>query len=196
MAWVAPGTAIAGTVLSAAFLNVYRDDLNYLKGVLDTAPVSYTPTVADVVSTVAQTATISFTVGASEMADGDVIKIYAAVKVKSTGGTYTLDMFWGSSSVNLSSTSQSAGSEKFHLVEFKLERVGADLWVRGQEGTMAADLQKPFHDLAAGNTNVAVISAPTFTSSQTVALKITLNVNSANDYWKTQKARVVRVRAV
>jgi hypothetical protein len=32
MAWTAPGTAVDGTVLSAAFLNIVRDDLEYLYG--------------------------------------------------------------------------------------------------------------------------------------------------------------------
>lgn len=191
--WTTPKdwTAIVVTV---ADLNTHiRDNLNYLKAALDIAPALYATTKADVVSTTAQTTTMSFQVPANEMTDGSVIHIYLAVKVRSTGGTYTLSMFWGSSSVTLSTTSQSAGTEKFHLVEFKLQRVGTDLWVRGQEGTMASEMQKPFHDLVAGNTNVAVISAPTFTSTQTVALKITLNVNSANDYWKTVAARAVRL---
>lgn len=162
----------------------------------------YVTTVADVANTAAaDQTTISFTVPANAMADGDVIEIVAAVLSKNnkgSDGVVTHKIFWGSGSVQIGSDSwTNNASERKVLTRFSMMRVGADLWCRKSAvGSVSYD----DYDYSLSNhtsfgDNVGVISAPTFSSDQTVALKLTLSAADVNFYWKSQKARAYRVAA-
>ncbi|HEY6180244.1 MAG TPA: hypothetical protein VIX73_37640 [Kofleriaceae bacterium] len=199
MSFTPYATAIAGSVLTAAWLNTYvRDNGNFIKAVLDTAPVSYNPTLQNVVNSTARTAVIAFTVGASEMADGDVIEIICSALVKNNFGSpaVLLEAFWGSTGVALSSATNwtANAAEVKQLLQFRLQRVGNDLWVRGQEATAHPDLQLPTLDLTPGYSNVVTMT-PTFTSSQSVEVRLTFSAANAQLYFKPQKARVMKIRA-
>lgn len=171
-----------------------------ISGTTITGPVApYTVTRADVANTAAQTTTLSFSVPANDMADGDVLEITTSVLIKNnkgTNGTVAWDWFWGATTVNLFAavTWTNNATESKYMLAFRLQRVGADLWMFGEPGLTgdARDLySRPGYDLSNGAPGHAtVMSAPSFTTTQTVALKLTLSAADVNFYFKPQAARV------
>lgn len=203
--------ASAPAVSAASEVNLYVDST--LKDLLRSRDAGvyerlmpgcgYIATLADVANTVAETTALSFSVGANEMKDGDVIHVWVAFKFKNTSvvsPTITAKWNWGASAqltfVANSSTTTNA-SERLWVAEMTMQRVGTDLWfydtITGTNGGAlpAAVLAVNSFDLAS-NSNVGTISAPTFTSAQTVALKITLSSADVNFYLKPQSCRVWR----
>lgn len=198
-----PASAITSGTLATARLGSGRADAtSQLTGAQTYVPFRYAATVTNVVSTTAQTTAISFVVPANDMATGDVILIEVAVKLKNSkgsAGTVTQDLFWGASSITLASAISWANNatERTYLFKYGMQRVGADLWVWSAGGGWSASpFSMPFAvDLTASAGNAAVIVAPTFTSDQTVALKITLSASDANFYYKPQSATVQKLAA-
>lgn len=163
----------------------------------------YAVTSADVSNTTTPTNAIAFTVPANAMADGDVIVIHVAVLAKNnkgTDGTVTYKLVWGATSITFEDvrTWTNNATEKKALLEFRLMRVGSALWVFGiLSGTMALTaipIAKASGTLPAADENVQS-GTPTFSSSATVALEITLSAADATFYFKPQAARAHRFAA-
>ena len=162
---------------------------------------SYAVTVADVANTATQTTTLSFTVPANAMSDGDVLSIFCTFLLKNnkgTSGTVTVDMFWGSESVTVSpaTTQSNSATEQEVSLFYYATRVGSNLWIFKTIAFFGAQIfpwgfSDDIVSRAAGSYNNK-ITAPTFSSDQTVALKITLSAADAAFYWKTQTARVIK----
>lgn len=163
-----------------------------------TAPLAeYDATLTNVTDST-QTTTLSFTAPANEMADGDVIVISIAALVKNnkgTDGTATWDLAWGGVSATLvesdcsttATTWSNNANERKKLFWFWVQRIGADLWAgKGGSQALGSNVTGGAGDCA------AVLSAPTFSSNQTVALKLTLSATDATFYFKPQAARVIR----
>jgi hypothetical protein len=162
---------------------------------------SYVPTLANVLNTAAQTTMLSFPVPAGAVADGDVIDIWAAVLFKNNAGgarTVTHDWFWGATTVATSGAVSWAdnATERKTVWRFRLMRVGADLWCRGSSGLPSIpDEEEPYTiDATAYAGNSAVMSAPDFTTLQTVYLKLTFSAAHANTYVKPQAAEVIHLK--
>jgi hypothetical protein len=160
------------------------------------APQHYAMTVADVANTTTETTTASFTMPANEMSDGDVLLWILTVKAKnnkgSTGGI-EYKWHWGATSVSAGTESYTDdATERNWILGFLMGRVGADFWVlRRITFDSLYDVFSAGYLALTTNTNVVTMT-PTFSSSATVALKITLDAASASFYWKTQSARVIR----
>lgn len=162
---------------------------------------SYTPTLVSASST-SEFDAIAWTVGAAEMADGDVILIEFAIQIRnSTGGaiTPTIKFKWGATSITLTTSGWSnVAATRTLLLHLRCQRVGADLWVLDTNSGSTAALVNLNTDLiAVATTNTAqVMTAPTFSSSQTVKISVTLgSYNATNNFWNTLAARIVRVAA-
>jgi hypothetical protein len=107
----------------------------------------------------------------------------------------TIDGFYGASTATLSNAlAQSDDATEFkYLAEYVLMRVGSDLWVFARTTTTpAAMVAGVFAD---GTSNAVVITAPTFGSAQTVALKMTLSAADATFYTKPQSAQALHFKA-
>ena len=140
---------------------------------------------------------------ANDMQAGDVILGLMDVLVKNnkgTDGTITYDVAWGSASATLLGgdgvltrvTWTNSATEFKVQVGFRVSRVGSDAWATG-----GIELVNGLISNFPGGSGIkaAAISAPTFTSNQTVALKITLSAADATFYFKPQAARVLRIAA-
>lgn len=177
---------------------------NGSSGVLwSNAPASlkaYTVTPSTVANTNAADQTIlSFTVPGNDMADGDVIEIVApflAKNNKGTNGTVVIKMFWGASSITIGGDSwTNSATEQKVMGRFSMTRVGADLWVRSYNVAVITsdDYDYTLGNVTADGSNLVVVAAPTFSSDQTIAVKITFSAADALFYWKTQSARAYKV---
>lgn len=160
---------------------------------------SYTPTLVNASST-SEFDAISFTVPASEMADGDVLLIDFAIQVRnSTGGpiTPTVKFKWGASSITLSSGSwTNTANTRNMLFHLRCQRVGSDLWVLDTPSGTGVSLPNLNFDNTVSTVapDAQVMSAPTFSSSQTVKLSVTLaSYNATNNFWNTMAARIHRI---
>lgn len=160
------------------------------------ATTAYTPTLANVANTASQTTTVSASIPGNDMADGDYIDMMFTVlgkNNKGSGGTISLDMFWGSGNVNiLSGQPWTDNANEFKgMFWLRVVRVGSDLWVstaNSSNGGIAS-----FGGTQSGWTAPLVISGPTFSSTQTLALKVTLSAADATFYFKPQGARITRI---
>lgn len=160
---------------------------------------SYPTTIASAAST-AEFDAIAWTVGAAEMADGDVILIDFAIQIRNSSGgaiTPTIKVKWGATSITLTTSGWSnVAATRTLLLHLRCQRVGADLWVLDTNaGTNAALVNINTDLIATGTTNTAqVMAAPTFSSSQTVKISVTLgSYNAVSNFWNTLAARVFRV---
>ena len=160
----------------------------------------YAVTRADVANTTAETTTLSFTVPANEMADGDVITVHAAVLTKNdkgTAGTGTFKVKWGATTVLTGigvATWNDNAAEMKRFIELRMQRVGNDLWVfgTGNVGDGTTFDTDPLGFQRVGNmvvTNIAESATPDFTSSAAVVLTLTLSAADATFYFKPQAAR-------
>lgn len=195
-----------GDLATAALQNNLIDDLAVLKtSVEDDGRLKqykiYPPTLADVVNTASETTALSFSVTGGDMKDGDIIEVWLSFKFKNTsvgGPTITAKWNWGASAqltfVANTSTATNA-AERLWTAKMYMQRVGADLWfydtITGTNGGALPDavLAVNSFDLSS-NSNVGVIGAPTFSSTQTVQFKITLSAADLNFYIKPQAARI------
>lgn len=148
---------------------------------------AYIATLSNVLNTASITTFCSFTV--PSMADGDVIEvILSALKKnnKGTSGTATITCAYGAATATIGSgiTWSNSATEFNDIYRVTLMRVGSDLWVT--QPTLSPDSSA----LNDGVSNISIVSAPTFGSSQTVALKLTLSAADATFYWKPQGARI------
>jgi hypothetical protein len=160
---------------------------------------TYVPTLVSAVDNT-QTALISFTVPANDMADGDILNITFASLLKNnkgTVGTAELLVDWGGVTVPLTDGAggyawSNNATERKWLYRIALMRVGADLWAYAPVTSTALSIDF----LGATNPTVAYSGAqvctPNFASSATVAVKITLSATDATFYFKPQQAYVVR----
>lgn len=156
----------------------------------------YAPTIADVSNTNVETTTLSFSVPAAEMADGDAIDIYLLVEVKNATGatTPTLKFKWGATSITLTTVAWSANGPVVHMLRMTVQRLGADLYITSPNSTSTQGF-----NWTSDMTNVAgaqKMVAPTFSSTQTVVLTVTFSAADANRWWKTQAARILKVAGV
>lgn len=175
--------------------------LNGAAGAWAYTPVRiYTATLADITNTVTQTTFLSFTVGANEMADGDVLEIMFTVLLKNNRGgvsSMEVDAFWGAT--NVRSTDGAAGfawsnnaTERKWMLRYTMVRVGSDLWIFGPQTGTAISLDQ-INGLNPTTYSGAVTMTPTFTSSATVALKGTFSNADASTYWKLQSAKIRKI---
>lgn len=159
---------------------------------------AYTPTLTSVTTT-GETDVISWTVGANEMADGDVLFVDFAVQLRnSTGGpiTPTVKFKWGATSATLTSGGWSnVAATRVHLIHFRVQRIGNDLAILDPNTGLIGALLSLNYDLtAAGAISTQTMTTPTFTSSQTVKITVTLaSYNATNNFWNQLAARVLKV---
>ena len=158
----------------------------------------YKPTLANVVNTTVETTAVSFTVPANQMGDGDLIEMEVGVLVKNnTGATANVGqkLYWGSTVINLVTNQNywvNNVNEFRWFYRYRFMRVGSDLWARtGDQGLSRSEYDYPFS--SQDRNTAGLMSAPTFSSAQTVALKITLDSASANYYYKPQQARIWKI---
>ena len=165
------------------------------------APITaYAVTLANVANTTSETSSMSFTVPADAMADGDVIWLRGTALVKNNSGsasTLLAKVHWGSVSANVNTggTLADDGTEAKWMVGVMLMRAGNDIWVIDIVPTFFNNVGTINMPNMSGHTalaveNVVVLSSCTFDSGQTVALKITQGVASAACYFNAQGARV------
>lgn len=173
------------------------EDGGAFKGLGAVAP--YTPTLANSNGTT-QTTVASVPVLANEMAIGDRLfwDIDFLIKNnKGSAGTLTFDWFWGATtgaSVTGANIADNA-TERRYRFQFVLIREGSDLWVPSTELNFYGVDQVPFSGDLSTASNMGLIAAPTFTSTQTVALKLTCSATHGSFYANAQSARVWRQKA-
>lgn len=177
--------------------------------------IGYAATVADVANTASETDSVSCTVGANEMADGDVLVVDVAYLLKNnkgTAGTVVWKAYFGSAVATITTGAlglSNAATEWKYWLRFYIRRVGNDCWVRDSKGLVdsgggaaaivSLDPETATYGDPAGLAttvgNVAVIAAPTFSSGQIVKITVTLSAAHASFYVKAQSARIVRQAA-
>lgn len=159
---------------------------------------AYTPTLVST-TTSAETDVVSWTVGAAEMADGDVLLVDLAIQVRnSTGGAITplVKFKWGATSATLTSGSwTNIATTRQHVIHVRAQRVGNDLWISDPNTALTGPLVSINYDLtAAGGVGTQVMTTPTFSSSQTVKITVTLAAyNASNNFWNSLAARVHKI---
>jgi hypothetical protein len=205
---VTPKTWTA-VVVTVADLNQHiRDNLNVLKtsifddGTLKLVPHTYALTLLDAANTTSKVVVASMSMPANEMADQNVLRFWLAIKTKNyvSGATSpTIKFEWGASTVTLPSNAWgNAGVENLNIVEFVAMRVGSDLWVRSNTSSLATIVPLDVTGLYDGGTTNAngkftsVISAPTFTSTQTVGVSVQFPTADVNIYWKSPAGGAIR----
>lgn len=167
----------------------------------------YTPTLANVANTSSPTNAVAVPIGANVMADGDRLVFEVAglhKNNKGTDGTITFKLAYGATLITIANAiiATNSATEYKDLYQFVAMRVGSDLWVHSALGVAVAaaaswadspDTRAATDvELATARNNV-VVGTPTFSSSQTVAIEITLSAAHASFYWNAQAARVYRV---
>jgi hypothetical protein len=162
----------------------------------------YAVTLANVAGTTAETSSMSFTVPADAMADGDVIWLRGTALVKNNSGstsTFLTKLHWGSTSANINNGGNLVddSTEAKWMVGVMLMREGNDIWVIDTQSASYSNvgpinIPNPVGHNAAAIENVAVLSSCTFDSGQTVALKVTFGVGNAATYFNAQTARATR----
>jgi hypothetical protein len=159
---------------------------------------AYAPTLLNVTST-GETDVLSWTVGANEMADGDVLYIDLAIQLRNSSGgaiTPTIKFKWGATSATLGSGAWSnVAATRTHLFHFRVQRVGNDLWLLDPSSSAQTGLESLNYDLTAASAVTAqVMTTPTFSSSQTVKLTVTLaSYNATTNFWNTLAARIHKI---
>jgi hypothetical protein len=153
---------------------------------LPVAVVSYPATIADVTNTTTTTAFITVTV--PSMADGDwLLATYPALRKNNSGGAVnaTYSVAYGAVTGTDGAVSWADSATEFgDILEWKLVRVGSDLWVFTGVGNEVGPLGlSGFSPPTRGNKKFT-LTAPTFTSSQTVTIRITFASANALTYQK------------
>lgn len=178
------------------FVTVESDGSNWLIVATNSGPVvAYPATLSQVLNTAAITTFCAFQVPA--MADGDTVEVEIAClrkNNKGTDGTATLTVSYGGVTVATTAvTWVNNAAEYKQMFVFVLKRVGSDLWVYNASNTYSRDAAWPSG--AVLTNEVAVVSAPTFTSPQAVLLRVTLSAADVLFYWKPQSAYVQHRKA-
>lgn len=182
----------AGSALQYPRINAAGNGWEFASPAAGTKPYAVTP--ADVVNTVAQTATASWTVGANEWEDGETIELFVSYLLKNnkgTAGNVETEITIGGTSVQIDGAGRSVAnnaSEYKRTQVFHMTRVGADVWVYDRGATSNHEVA-----MIVGNGNtVQVISGPTFSGALACSLDITLNAADASFYWKTQGGTAIK----
>ncbi len=174
--------------------------------------LAYTPTLANVQNTAVKTAAVSVTIPANDLSNGSVISMMIAALVKNNKGSPGTVLF-GLAYAGVADASPTNGPVSYTdiateypvLWRFVMQRAGADLWVNvntyvtGNPDALVAVPDAAFtldpSVVGAGafaGGNARKITAPDFTTDQTLALNITLSAADANFYIKPQSAHVRR----
>lgn len=190
-AWTAPKTWGAATLPSSEMNTYVRDNTTHLKERANV--ITYTPTIANVDTTTSETTFCSFSVPANDMEDGDMIEVVVvADTLQNTGVSQaaSIDLAWGATEGDLIAhsginTNAQVGIRPWR---FWLLRSGSDIEAAASlEVNLATDIWEPVHGMT--------LASPTFTSTQTVALKMTLGASSASFYYRPQAAFVNHFKA-
>lgn len=223
MSWSAPITFVAGSIFTAAQANVHMNaNPNALhtgswalSGQLkndyvfalsptqyDRHPMGWDATVADVgPNSTADTTFFSFS--ATEMTNKSrlILTLGALLKTDPTGGfvsNFDVRLYWGASAAaQLQQAQAIAADATERSVIFQVEclRVGADLWVLPGNQPQPNPLEA-WRGPTAGRPSI--ITAPTFTSTQTVILKGQWSIaggTTAAVYLKPQIGTVQHIKA-
>jgi hypothetical protein len=176
----------------------WNEKCRSMTGICGGSITIYKPTLNNVVNTTTETTAVSFSVAGGTVGDGDIIEMEVGVLVKnSTGGIANVGqkLYWGSTSLNLVTTQNgwvNNANEFRWLYRYRFMRLGNDLWARtGDQGISRSEYDYPF--VSQDRNTAAVMTAPTFSSTQTVSLKITLDSASMNYYYKPQGARIWKI---
>lgn len=191
-AWSTPITWTASVVSVAQLNQQIRDNSLYL---YEHRVGGYTPTLADVANTVAETTVLSFVIPANRMADGDVIEIWQTNLEKNNKGSVgTIN-----AKINVGAGAQiSMSGGALNWPDGATEYVNNKVTVIQRRGAgvdvlvMSAANFWP-HWGAAQNAGLQVVGTSTpanFTTDQTVSIKVTLSAASALFYLKPQVAIV------
>lgn len=155
--------------------------------------VAYPVTLATVSNTASLSTLASWTV--PTMADGDVIEATCTLNVKqNTGGgsTVTWTFAYGGSSVASSAVTASDDPATYkQMLRFVFQRVGANLELFSNTGSQALEGVYMRNPTVTNQNNTLTVSAPTFTSAQTMAIKVTLGAASANFSYTPTSCSVV-----
>ena len=192
--WARKAIGASGTVLTSD-----GTDVNWTASAMR----AYAATVADVSNSTTKTAIISFTVGANEMANGDILFIEIPALWKQNTGVArvaTWEFAWGATVVNpdVAETWSNSATERLHTLIVKCQRVGSDLWIRKVVFPLSnAATNLPEFGLWSADFPVTVTSqasiTPTFTSSQVVEVRMTFNAADTTFYIKPQSYNVYKI---
>lgn len=167
-------------------------------------PVRYAVTVGEADNSTAEVTVISFSVPANEMADKNTIQIDFLILAKNgTAGaqTPTIKVKWGATSVTLLTTAWSNGNvENAVQARLTLFRVGSDLYLR--EGRITGIAVKATEEAytddlgstAANSNAMTKMTAPTFSSTQTVVMTVQWGATGTL-YYKVKAATAMRIPA-
>jgi hypothetical protein len=150
------------------------------------AVVSYPVTIADVTNTTTTSAFATFTV--PSMADGDYLVVtYPALRKNNSGGavnaTYSV-AYGGVTGTDAAVSWANSATEFGDILQWMLVRVGSDLWVYTAGGNDTSPLALPGMSGTARGNQKFILTAPTFTSSQTVTIRLTFASANALTYQK------------
>ena len=197
MAWTNPATAVAGSVLTASWLNTYlRDNANYLYTTVTAIPAvkmtTYTATLANALNTVANTAVLTFLVPAAAMSDGDVIEVsFVALEKNNKGsaGTATWTANFGTGAYVGPAVTDFINSATEYVPRrgFMLQRVGTSVYIGPMDA--AITFARPDYAGAWGTSQPS-----NFTGHNTVTFKVQLSAAAATFYVKPQSAVVTHFK--